>query len=87
MHQIQNSAEPARELAQRQSGNDEILLLWHPDGNRIELLVHDPETGAGVLVEIAPNDAIDSFYHPYAYTAQTETSRYVVERSTTIVDV
>lgn len=84
MHQIQDSAEPARALAQRQSGNDEILLLWHPGGNRIELLVHDPETGAGVLVEIAPSDAIDAFYHPYVYTAESKT---VVERSTTIVDV
>jgi hypothetical protein len=77
---------PARELAKRQSGSEEILLLWHPGGNRIELLVHDPETGAGVLVEIPPDDALDAFHHPFAYTTQGEPARLVVEPSGTVVD-
>ena len=77
---------PARELAQRKTGSDEILLLWHPDGDRIELLVHDPDTGAGVLVEVAPGDALDAFYHPYVYTSEGESSQWIVERNATIVD-
>ena len=41
-----------RELAQRLSGGDEILLLWNPrDGH----------------LEVAPGSALDAFHHPYAY--------------------
>jgi len=58
-----------RELALRRSGADEVLLLWHPELDRVELAVRDVITGAGFRVEIAPSDAIDAFYHPYAYTA------------------
>lgn len=61
------AAPEARELAQRQSGSDEVLLLWHPDSTRVELVVRDTSTGVSVLVEIAPASAIDAFYHPYAY--------------------
>jgi hypothetical protein len=64
--------QPARELAQRRSGPDEVLLLWHPELERVELAVHDVITGAGFHIEIAPADAIDAFYHPYAYTAGLE---------------
>jgi hypothetical protein len=77
---------PARELAQRQSGTDEVLLLWHPEDDRVELLVHNTESGAGFLIEIAPGDAIDAFYHPYAYAARSST-RSIVETDTTMVDV
>ena len=85
--QGQHISEPARELARRQSGSDDILLLWHPDDGRIELLVHDVDTGAGVLAEIEPGDALDAFNHPYVYTSESQTSHYVVERAATIVDV
>ncbi len=70
---------PTRELAQRLSGTDEILLLWHPEIERVELSVLDLATGAGLHIDVAPADAIDAFYHPYAYAARAESS-YVVER-------
>jgi hypothetical protein len=63
---------PTRELAQRRSGADEVLLLWHPESDRVELSVRDRLTGTGFRVEVAPADAIDAFYHPYAYTAGRE---------------
>jgi hypothetical protein len=63
---------PSRELAQRRSGADEVVLLWHPETDRVELSVCDRVTGAGFRVEIAPADAIDAFYHPYVYTAGRE---------------
>jgi hypothetical protein len=63
---------PGRELAQRRSGADEVLLLWHPELDRVELAVRDLITGAGFRVEVAPADAIDAFYHPYAYTTGLE---------------
>jgi hypothetical protein len=60
---------PSRELAQRRSGADEVLLLWQPELDRVELSVRDRITGAGFYVEVAPANAIDAFYHPYAYAA------------------
>ena len=62
-----------RELAQRLSGTDEVLLLWHPAVNRVEVSVHDVTTGVGFLIEVAPDHAIEAFYHPYAYAASTIT--------------
>jgi hypothetical protein len=69
---------PARELAQRRSGTDEVLLLWHPESERVELSVRDLATGAGFHLEVAPGRAIHAFYHPYAYGAQRENSDRVV---------
>jgi hypothetical protein len=58
-----------RELAQRLSGSDEVLLVWHPEVDRVEVSVRDVVTGAGFHIEVAPDKAIDAFYHPYAYAA------------------
>jgi hypothetical protein len=57
----------ARELAHRLSGTVEVLLLWHPKGDRVELSLRDLAVGAGFHVEVAPASALDAFYHPYAY--------------------
>jgi hypothetical protein len=77
---------PARELAQRLSGTAEVLLLWHPEIERVELSVRDLATGAGFRIEVAPAGAIDAFYHPYAYATRRENSDRVVRSETTIVD-
>ena len=66
---------PARELAQRLTGGVEVLLLWHPDVDSLELSLQDRATGAGFHVEVAPEDAIDAFYHPYAYGSGCEAHR------------
>jgi hypothetical protein len=65
---------PVRELAQRVSGTDEVLLLWHPDSEQVELSVRDVATGAGFHLEVAPGSAMDAFYHPYAYAVPQPTS-------------
>jgi hypothetical protein len=63
---------PARELAQRLSGKDEVLLLWYPENERVELSVRDVATGAGFHLDVAPACAIDAFYHPFVYAASRE---------------
>jgi hypothetical protein len=63
-----------RELAQRLSGRVEVLLLWQPEADRVELSVHDLATDAGFQFEVPPAKAIDAFYHPYAYAAMRENS-------------
>jgi len=70
IHMTRNITVPAaRELAERLSGADEILLLWHPGTEQIELSVLDRATGAGFRMGLAPEDALDAFYHPFAYAA------------------
>jgi len=59
-----------RELAQRISGNIEVRLLWDPERDRVELAVHDHATDVSFELEVAPADAVDAFYHPYAYAAR-----------------
>jgi hypothetical protein len=77
---------PTRELAQRLSGTVEVLLLWHPQIDQVELSVHDFVTGTSFQIEVEPGNAIDAFYHPYAYAA-TRGDFYRVDRGeTTIAD-
>jgi hypothetical protein len=52
----------------------------------VELSVHDLATGGGCQIEVAPGDAIDAFYHPFAYAARCERSHRVGRDETTIVD-
>ncbi len=77
---------PARELAQRLSGTDEVLLLWYPESKRVKLSIRDLATGAAIHLEVAPASAIDAFYHPYAYMASRENLDRVVEVEATSVD-
>jgi hypothetical protein len=42
---------------------------------RVELSVRDSTTGAGFLIEVAPGNALDAFYHPYAYAARPDSAQ------------
>jgi hypothetical protein len=64
-----------RELAQRLSGKEEVLLLWHPTGNRVEVSVRDRGSGAGFSIEVGASSAMDAFHHPYAYAARRSPRR------------
>jgi hypothetical protein len=66
---------PTRELAQRLTGGVEVLLLWYPDIDLVELSLQDHATGGGFHVEVAAEDAIDAFYHPYAYASACDVHR------------
>jgi len=57
-------------LAQRRSGDIDVLLLWHQDVDRIELCVLHLATGVSMHVDVAPDKALDAFNHPYAYVTQ-----------------
>jgi hypothetical protein len=69
---------PTRELAQRLSGTDEVLLLWHAGIDRVELCVSDVTTGEGFHLEVSPGTAMDAFHHPYAYAARRESAYHLV---------
>jgi hypothetical protein len=65
----------ARELAQRWTGTVEVRLLWHAEGDWVELSVCDPAIGRGFRVVVAPSRALDAFYHPFAYAARSGSLR------------
>ena len=59
----------ARELAVRDSDGVHVLLLWHPEENALTVSVEDARLGNRFRIAVAPERALDAFYHPYAYAA------------------
>ena len=62
-------ATQTRELAARESDGDPGPLLWHPAENALTVSVEDARVGRGFQLAVAPDRALDAFYHPYAYAA------------------
>jgi hypothetical protein len=58
-----------RELAVRESDGIHVLLLWHPDDDALTVSVEDARVGARFSLAVAPDRALDAFYHPFAYAA------------------
>jgi hypothetical protein len=58
-----------RELAVRESDGIQVLLLWHPDENALTVTVEDSRVGDRFRLAVAPDRALDAFYHPFAYAA------------------
>jgi hypothetical protein len=58
-----------RELAARKSAGIHVLLLWHPRANALTVEVEDDRIGDGFQFAVAPEHALDAFYHPFAYAA------------------
>jgi hypothetical protein len=59
----------SRELAARESDGLQVLLLWHPDDDALTVSVEDARVGDHFQIEVAPERALDAFYHPFAYAA------------------
>jgi hypothetical protein len=57
------------ELAARESDGIHVLLLWHPRENALTVEVEDAWIGDGFQLAVAPERALDAFYHPFAYAA------------------
>ena len=60
---------PTRELAARESDGIHVALLWHPGDDTLTLAVEDERAGDRFQVAVAPDRALDAFYHPFAYAA------------------
>jgi len=58
-----------RELAARDSDGVHVQLLWHPGENAVTVLVEDTRIGDRFQIAVAPDRALDAFYHPFAYAA------------------
>jgi hypothetical protein len=58
-----------RELAARESDGIHVLLLWHPHENALTVEVDDVRIGGGFQLAVAPERALEAFYHPFACAA------------------
>jgi len=58
-----------RELAARESDGIHVLLLWHPPENAITVSIEDDRRRDRFQLAVAPDRALDAFYHPFAYAA------------------
>jgi hypothetical protein len=56
-----------RELAHRIGSGIEVSLLWRRVDDSIALRLVEVATGVEFELRIAPGQALDAFYHPYAY--------------------
>jgi hypothetical protein len=56
-----------RELAHRTGTGIEVSLLWRRSDNNLTLQLTEVENSVVFELSIAPEDALDAFYHPYAY--------------------
>jgi hypothetical protein len=70
MHSMRNGTRSeTRELAVRESDGIHVLLLWHPNESALTVSVEDARVGDGFQLAVAPDRALDAFYHPFAYAA------------------
>ena len=58
-----------RELAARESNGIRVLLLWPPDADALTVSVEDARVGDRFQLAVAPDRALDAFYHPFTYAA------------------
>lgn len=58
-----------RELAARESDGINVLLLWNAGSDALTVSVEDVRIGDCFQLAVAPERALDAFYHPYAYAA------------------
>jgi hypothetical protein len=58
-----------RELADRESDGVHVLLLWHPAEKTVTVSVEDSRLGDSFRFTVAPQRALDAFYHPFAHAA------------------
>jgi hypothetical protein len=58
-----------RQLAARDSDGIHVVLLWHPRDNGLTVSVEDARVGDRFDLAVAPDRALDAFYHPFTYAA------------------
>jgi hypothetical protein len=70
-----------RELAVRESGGVRVALRWHPRDDAVTVLVDDVRVGDCFQLAVAPDRALDAFYHPFAYQPGDKTLASKEERA------
>jgi hypothetical protein len=55
------------ELATRESGTLEISLIWNENARTVSVSVTESATGDTFSFAVENRNALDAYYHPYAY--------------------
>jgi hypothetical protein len=58
-----------RELAVREDDGLAVVLLWDPCEDAVTVSVADCRTGDRFEIAVERRQALDAFYHPFAYAA------------------
>ena len=66
---VTDSMQPPRELAHRVTDGVDIVLFWNEATDELTVYVSDERNGAYFELAAPRNQALDVFYHPYAYAA------------------
>jgi hypothetical protein len=61
--------QPRRELARRARGGIEVALYWSPLDNSTTVEVWDASSEETLVFAVAPDRALEAFYHPFAQLA------------------
>ncbi len=68
-----------RELDRRSVDGIEVSLLWNPLTDRVSIHVDDTRSGESFEFEVAADDALTAFHHPYAFErADRESSKIAI---------
>lgn len=58
-----------KELAYRAGDGVEVSLRWNPSDGSLTVVVDDVKTEESFELQARPDNALDVFYHPYAYAS------------------
>jgi hypothetical protein len=58
------------ELASCENGSISVVLFWTEATGELLVTVADAATGGSFALEIDGANALDAFYHPYAYASR-----------------
>jgi hypothetical protein len=58
-----------RELDRRKGDGIDVSLLWDPRTKGVSVAVTETRQGGSFAFEVQPGDALEAFWHPYAYVA------------------
>jgi hypothetical protein len=60
------------ELDYRENDGIEVSLLWDRSTNGVSIYVFDTKTNTSFEQQVAPEQALDAFHHPYVYAPASE---------------
>jgi hypothetical protein len=63
------SASALVQLAHRENDGIDVTLVWDKRGDRRIVFVLDSRSGELLTVPVGRDNALDVFYHPFAYAA------------------
>jgi hypothetical protein len=63
------------ELADRAGDGLDVRLYWNSGDGRVKVTVHRVTTDQHAELDVAPEDALEAFHHPFAYRRPTAATR------------